>query len=220
VSEPFVVAHLFQPASPIRLRHTTDHLLGGVPAVLVIPRGGTIRAPHLMVLSGSPADVPMPVPIPAYGLAGAAHIVADVDNVRDRGVRALADVLLTRRVRQPAAAAARVSDTLDCYMGCAVAVARSQGGCLMGMRDGRLAEVTGAGGFHADREPWPAVLGSLLYMWLTARIPLTALGAALVIAGHYTGDRDAGCELRVAGRVTIGVRPNVWAGRLAEQAAS
>ncbi|MBO3753059.1 hypothetical protein J5X84_44060 [Streptosporangiaceae bacterium NEAU-GS5] len=212
MSDPFVVAHMFQPARPITLRRLRGHQIGGaaggVPAVLVIPRGGPSPAPRLVVVRGSDESLP----IPLYDLAGGdAHIVADIDDVQDRSVRALADVLMTRPARQPSAAAARVTGALDRYLGCGIAVTRDgQGGFLMGLRDGRLAEITGVGRFAADCDPWPGVFGSFLYAWIAANLPLSMLGSALLIAGHYAVDREGGSELRVAGRVTVAVRPNVW----------
>ncbi|GAA1020104.1 hypothetical protein Aple_037900 [Acrocarpospora pleiomorpha] len=187
--DKLVVAHFFGQRQPLSLNRTPPLApCAAVPAVLVIPREGPMHEPHLMVLTGpSAADH-----IDMAGVVADAHIVVDSDDARDRRWQELADVLITRH---------EVAGLLDRHVGCAVAVARQPGGCLVGLRHGPLAQITGIAGLLAGADPWPATFGSLLYCWLAARLPLYGLTTATVIAGHY---RD-GRHFEVAGRVRITV---------------
>ncbi|MEO3855941.1 hypothetical protein [Acrocarpospora sp. B8E8] len=183
--DKLVVAHFFGQRQPLSLNRTPPLApRAAVPAVLVIPREGPPLEPHLMVVTG---------PSAAQGLPAAdAHIVVDSDDARDQRWQELADVLITRH---------DVAGLLDRHVGCAVAVARQPGGCLVGLRHGPLAQITGSAGLLAGADPWPATFGSLLYCWLAARLPLYGLTTATVIAGHY---RD-GRHFEVAGRAGITV---------------
>ncbi len=188
-----VVPHFFRQRYPLRLSRTTTiappH--SALPALLIIPREGPLRAPHLMVLTGSSVGG-----LPRGDLVtDDAHIVADSDDRRDQGWHEIADVLVTRQ---------QFAGVLDRYVGCAVAVARGDQGCLIGTRHGLVAEITGTAGLMAGTDPWPATFGSFLYCWLTAKLPLASLASAAIIAGRYihSPGSEPG-EMDVAGRARI-----------------
>ncbi|GAA0389044.1 hypothetical protein Acor_59720 [Acrocarpospora corrugata] len=187
--DKLVVAHFFRQRQPLSLnRAPAIPPRATVPAVLVIPREGPLREPHLMVVTGtSPVHG-----LPPGDVLDDTHLVVDSDDAGDQARRELADVLITRD---------GMAGLLDRYVGCAVAVTRQPGGCLVGLRHGCRAEITGSAGLIAGADPWPATFGSFLYCWLAARLPLYGLTTATVIAGHYLD----GCAFDVAGRARIAV---------------
>lgn len=173
------------------------------PAILVIPREGPLRAPHLMILS--PAGHHRGLP-PGRRVFDGTHIVATLDDPVDRTWCEVADVLVGPEASWNVPEE-DVSGLLDRYPGCEVAIGghAAGGGLLAGLRGGRLAAITEVGGLPGGPGPWPAVYGSFLYGWRTAGMPFESLATASVIVGRYAGSSAVRIgTLEVAGRAQVG----------------
>ncbi|MEV7967854.1 hypothetical protein AB0O34_17965 [Sphaerisporangium sp. NPDC088356] len=204
--EKLVAVHLFRLQDVFHMRRTasmtrTATVRLSAPAILVIPREGPLREPHLMVFTGTRGYCAMP---PGTLVSEGVHVVVHLDDGLDEGWREAADVVVGARRRPYPFQAHRVTRILDRYPGCEVATGRRRRGCLVGLRDGRLAKITEVGGSAAGAGLGPAVYGSFLYGWLVAGIPLRCLTTASVILGRYIGSA-AGTpgSLEVAGRAQI-----------------
>lgn len=201
-----VSVHLFRLERTLRLHRLPPGTLASrydTPAILVIPREGPLRAPHFMTLSHvrHHHDV-----TPGPQVFDGAHTVAGVDDLTDRRWREIADVLVGsgKMWNVPKNGVARL---LDQYPGCEVATVGRGNGCLAGLRDGRLATVTTAGGWSGG-DSWTAVCGSFLYGWRVAEMPFECLTTASVIVGRYA---DPSGVLGVAGRAQIRLtRRRAW----------
>ncbi|WP_436758140.1 hypothetical protein [Streptosporangium sp. V21-05] len=180
------------------------------PAILVIPREGPLRAPHLMILS--PAGHHRGLP-PGRRVFDGTHVVATLDDPADRTWCGVADVLVSSGALWNVPGNG-VSELLDRYPGCEVAVGGHEagGGLLAGLRDGRLAAITEVGGLRGGPAPSPGVYGSFLYGWWTAGMPFESLATASVIVGRYAGSSAARIgTLEVAGRTQVGpARPRAY----------
>ncbi|GII66710.1 hypothetical protein Skr01_67950 [Sphaerisporangium krabiense] len=172
----------------------------GTPGILIIPRQGPLRAPHLMLVARGPRRCE---PSPGVRVFADSHVVAGLGDGTNQGRPALADVLTDASAAQ-IVASPEEPGLLDRYPGCGVAVAAGRHGCLAGLRDGRLAAIRGAAGFAVGADPWPAVYGSFVHGWWSARMPLEGLATASVIVGRYIGrtENGFGC-FHVAGRGRI-----------------
>jgi len=173
------------------------------PAVLVIPREGPLRAPHLVIMSPAGHHCGLP---PGRRVFDGTHIVATLDDPLDRTWCEVADVLVAPRISWNVPESG-VCGLLDRYPGCEVTVGGhgAGGGLLAGLRDGRLAAITEAGGLSGGSAPWPAVYGSFLYGWRAAGMPFESLATASVIVGRYAGFSAARIgTLEVAGRTQVG----------------
>ncbi|GAA4182916.1 hypothetical protein GCM10022252_09590 [Streptosporangium oxazolinicum] len=172
------------------------------PAILVIPREGPLRAPHLMILS--PAGHHRGLP-PGRRVFDGTHIVATLDDPLGRIWCEVADVLVSQETSWNVPER-DISGLLDRYPGCEVAVGGHEagGGFLAGLRDGRLAAITEVGGLPGGSAPWPAVYGSFLYGWRIAGMPFESLATASVIVGRYADSSAARIgTLEVAGRTQV-----------------
>ncbi|WP_030917558.1 hypothetical protein [Streptosporangium amethystogenes] len=198
-----VSVHLFRLEHTLRLCRIPPGALTSrrsVPAILVIPREGPLRAPHLMILSRVRHHRGLP---PGPRLFDGTHTVVGLDDLADQNWCEVADVLVGQKVpwNVPEHGVARL---LDRYPGCEVAAVRHGRGCLAGLRDGRLAAVTEVGGFPSGAGSWPEVYGSFLYAWRVAEMPFNGLATASVIVGRYTGSSAGRLgSLEVAGRAQI-----------------
>ncbi|MEU9890714.1 hypothetical protein [Sphaerisporangium sp. NPDC051011] len=204
--EKLVEIRLFRLERALRLTRPpssagTTGGLPGAPAVLVIPRGGSLRTPYLMLVTRGPRRCE---PSPGERVFGDTHIVADLGGPAAGDAHEVADVLVGASPAEVAAPPCGPG-VLDGHPGCAVVVARCRNGCLAALRDGPLVSITGAAGFQAAAGPWPAVYGSFLYGWWAARMPLESLATATVIAGRYTGrtEERLASSFEVAGRGRI-----------------
>lgn len=171
------------------------------PAILVIPREGPLRDPHLMLFTGTRSFSAVP---PGTLVSEDVHVVAHLDDALGEGWRKVADVVVGARGRPYRFPGDRVTRILDRYPSCAVAAGGRRRGCLAGLRDGRLATITEVGGVAAGGGPGPAVYGSFLYGWLASGAPLGCLTTASVLLGRYVGPVPGGPgSLEVSGRAEI-----------------
>ncbi|MFC4584832.1 hypothetical protein [Sphaerisporangium corydalis] len=171
------------------------------PAMLVIPRGGPLREPHLMIFTGVRSFCAIPS---GTLITEGAHVVVHLDDGLDEGWCRVADVVVAATRRAYPFPAHRVTRVLDRYPGCEVATSRRRNGCLAGLRDGRFAKITEVSGSVTAAGPGPAVYGSFLYGWLVAGVPLECLTTASVVLGRYVGSAPGGSgSLEVAGRAEI-----------------
>ncbi|WP_405139880.1 hypothetical protein OG589_24370 [Sphaerisporangium sp. NBC_01403] len=201
--EKVVGVHLFRLQDVFHLSRTRSVSQAaavdpGAPAILVIPREGPLREPHLMLFTGARNFCAMPS---GTLVSEGVHVVVRLgDGLEERWCE-VADVVVGVARCPYAFAAQRVTRILDRHPGCEVATGRRRRGCLAGLRDGRLAkiaEVAGAG------HPGAAMYGSFLYGWLVAGIPLGCLATASVVHGRYIGSAAGGPgSLEVAGRAQI-----------------
>ncbi|WP_326645652.1 hypothetical protein OG884_13815 [Streptosporangium sp. NBC_01755] len=205
-----VSVHLFRLERALRLRRVPPGALASrydAPAILVIPREGSLRAPHFMILSCVQHRRDLP---PGPQIFDGAHTVAGIDDLADRQWREVADVLVGAR-RAWNVPKREVARLLDRYPGCEIATVGRGHDCLAGLRDGRLATITTAGGSSGGGS-WPAVYGSFLYGWRVAGMPFECLATASVIVGRYTGSSAGRLgSLEVAGRAQIRLaRRRMW----------
>ncbi|MFC4529308.1 hypothetical protein [Sphaerisporangium dianthi] len=171
------------------------------PAILVIPREGPLREPHLMLFNGTRSFCAMP---PGTLVSQGVHVVVHLDDGLREAWPEVADVVVGAAGRSHPFAAYRVTRVLSRYPGCEVATGVRRGGCLAGLRDGQLVKIVEAGGPMAATGPGPAVYGSFLYGWLAAGMPLGCLSTASVVHGRYAGPaRGRPGALEVAGRAEI-----------------
>ncbi|MBE1535875.1 hypothetical protein [Actinomadura algeriensis] len=175
---------------------------GGTPAVLVIPRGGRLHAPRLVLFGGPDAPAPH---VPGSPAPADAHTVAHLDGLGGAARRESADVLVGRAPRPPFGAA-RLRRVLERHPGCGVAVAAGRDGPTAALRGGETVRA------HGTAAPWPCAegpvgagpFGSLLFAWTAAGLTVGDLAGAVVIAGTL-GARDLGRSgaLHVSGRIAV-----------------
>ncbi|XVQ10270.1 hypothetical protein ACQP1W_48490 [Spirillospora sp. CA-255316] len=172
-------------------------------AVLVIPRGGRLREPRLMLVGERPARAAVrPGPLDFADV----HVI---DRCGDPAGREVADVLLDG----PSFTPRRLGELLERYPGCGVAAGA-------GPR-GHLAAIRAEGGVHlveasvapeastrtgTDAAAWAAIGGSFLYCWSLSGLGLGELHRSVLITGELAVPRGgpAGC-LAVTGRVRVRV---------------
>lgn len=218
MSEEFagtVFTRLFRPQHVLSLarprpRPGASRPGGGVPAVLVIPRGGRLRAPRLMTLDPHPeGTAPPPPKHPAAGASAFANVVTGTHVVArhdDPAHRRSADVLVDAPspYAAPAApAAVRLRHVLDRHPTCGVAVepAVPGGECLAALRNGPTVRTSVARGASAS---WPGLCGSFLHAWTGAGLTVDDLADAVVITGRLPPAENGRADLlEVAGRVEI-----------------
>ncbi|MGW4638364.1 hypothetical protein ACWEN6_07545 [Sphaerisporangium sp. NPDC004334] len=214
--EKLVGVHLFRLQEAFRMSRACPAPVAEprAPAVLVLPREGPLRDPHLMLFTGSRSLRAMPR---GTLVTEGVHVVVHLDDGAGEGWNNVADVVVGARRRVGPFAAHRVTRILDRYPGCEVATGRRRRGCLAGLRDGRLVQIAEAAGqASVGADPGPAVYGSFLYGWLVAGLPLSCLSTASVLHGRYAGSRagEPG-SLEVAGRaqITLTAASSACAGR-------
>ncbi|QFG26503.1 hypothetical protein [Actinomadura sp. WMMB 499] len=175
---------------------------GGTPAVLVIPRGGRLRAPRLVLFGGPGAPAPH---VPGSPAAADAHTVAHLDAPAAAARRESADVLVGRALRPPFGTG-RLRRVLERYPGCGVAVAAGRGGPAAALRGGGTVRACGSAA------SWPCAegpvgagpFGSLLFAWTSAGLTVADLAGAVVIAGTLgASDRGRPGPLHVSGRISV-----------------
>ncbi|GGK63037.1 hypothetical protein Sme01_05140 [Sphaerisporangium melleum] len=209
VLEKLVGVHLFRLREAFRMSREcpdpeADAAVGEpAPAMLVLPREGPLREPHLMLFTGSRSFCAMPA---GTLLSEGLHVVVHLDDGLGEAWHNVADVVVGAVRRAYPFPAHRVTRILDRYPGCEVATGRRRHGCLAGLRGGRLARITEVTGRQAaGAAPGPALYGSFLYGWLVAGLPLDCLTTASVVHGRYAARPD-GAEpgsLEVGGRARI-----------------
>jgi hypothetical protein len=188
-----ITARLFTYDGGIAMQRTTR---SGDPAILVLPHGGLLRDPHLLVVAaeGEP---------PGRRVVTDRHVVMDDPGTAGCGAdrRELADVLIVQSACDRTGAVERATTALARYPGSGLVIAPFPGGCRAAFPGGAGLDISDAAGRTVAEKPWPALFGSFLHCWLAARIPLEELEPAAVLYGTASGDRlDA---LAVAGRVQI-----------------
>ncbi|WP_051718114.1 hypothetical protein [Streptomyces megasporus] len=126
------------------------------------------------------------------------HVCADPDRREDVRWHEYADVLGGSRPLPARWAERRVADVLDRHPGCLVAaVPRADGGCVAGVRDGRLLVALPVGGAALSVRRWSA-FASLLHSWLVAGHSVDVLRTVVLDGG--AGRAGAG---RGAARVRV-----------------
>ncbi|MFC5754351.1 hypothetical protein [Actinomadura rugatobispora] len=171
-------------------------------AVLVIPRGGRLREPRLMLLGERP--------VRAAARPGALDFadVHAVDRHGDPAGREVADVLFDGPFFTPR----RLVELLERYPGCGAAAGTGPRGHLAALRTGSggvqlveafVAPETSSGTAAAA---WPAIGGSFLHCWSLSGLGLGELHHSVLITGELAVPRGgpAGC-LAVTGRVRVRV---------------
>jgi hypothetical protein len=193
-----VPTRLFRIGRPLALtRPGTRWPDAGPPAVLVIPRGGPLCEPRLMVLGdGPPHCVPGPLDFADV------HVTAvHTGRPRRRTTDAaqVADVLLDGSAGPPG----RLGALLERYPGCNVAAGAGPRGHAAAIRaagDG-FKLFTTSGHYEA---PWAAIAGSFLYGWTAAGLAADELcHAVLIIGALAVPGRSGAGDLLVAGRVRL-----------------
>ncbi|GAA4136116.1 hypothetical protein [Actinomadura keratinilytica] len=208
MSQDHVVTRLFALDRVLCLARATGAASEGAPAVLTIPRGGSVREPRLLVFGDRDASRP------GIPLFTDAHVVARYDHDADEGRLEVADVLIGPDLRAPFRPERRLRRTLQRYPGCGVAVRRWYRGLLAAARDGSVVATRGSCGADAV---WAPICGSFLYSWAAAGLSLAELPRMLLVVGRITA-ADAGRPgtLETMGRVQVtGVRPAPARWRLA-----
>ncbi|MFC6885991.1 MULTISPECIES: hypothetical protein [Actinomadura] len=212
MSEEFagtVFTRLFRPQHVLclaRPRPGAPRPDGGVPAVLVIPRGGRLRAPRLMTLDPRPEGAAPPTPKhPGAGASAFANVVTGTHVVarHDATVhRTSADVLVTRPPKPPAGLAppvVRLRRALARHPECEVAIEPAGTECLAALRNGPTLRTAVARGASP---PWPEMCGSFLHAWTSAGLTADDLADAVVIAGRLPPAENGRADLlEVAGRI-------------------
>jgi hypothetical protein len=181
------------------------------PAVLVIPRTGGPREPHLVVVSKPQPpweeEASYRDPRAAAWLMADVHLAALTDDLHDPASRAAVDVLMCRHRGGRGASAHQMARLLDRHPNCAVVVVgRRRGSCLLGLRDGQTVTVRSrpVRPAAAGRLSGPAMYGSVAHCWLAAGIPVESFGDAVVIVGRYSAATEKRAErFLVAGRAEV-----------------
>jgi hypothetical protein len=208
MSGTLVPTRLFRLGRPLDLtRPGARWPDAGPPAVLVIPRGGPLREPRLMVLGDGPVrseGEPGPLDFADVHVT-AVHTGGVRRHRRDRPGRdraEVADVLLDGCGGPPG----RLRALLERYPGCYVATGTGLCGPAAAIRDAdprgsgfRLFTTSGGDGTHAL---WTAIAGSFLYAWSAAGLaPDELCRAVLITGGLAVPDRGGRWTLLVAGGV-------------------
>ena len=177
-------------------RQGTRHPDGRPPAVLVIPRGGPLREPRLMVLGDGPVHGGAPGPLDFADV----HVTA----VHRTHAAEVADVLVDGLPGPPG----RLAALLERYPGCHVAAGAGPCGHTVAVRDAG-ASGTGFRLFTLScgegvRGPWAAIAGSFLYGWAAAGLATGELcRSVLIIGGLGVPERGGTGELLVSGGVQV-----------------
>ncbi|MFC5181188.1 hypothetical protein [Actinomadura harenae] len=204
MSDLVMLVRTYEPDRPLRVcRVPYPPAARGTTAVLVIPRGGGLRAPRLALFTGRDDDNAAELCPPGALTALDAHVVARYDDAQDLPRREFADVL-TGRVRRPSRSAfERLSAVLRRYPGCSVAVGPSGDQEVAVLRGGAtVRSLSTPRRSRSGADLWPDVHGSFLYCWTTAGLPLGDLSHCVLIVGRLGtfGDRP---HLEASGRVLI-----------------
>jgi hypothetical protein len=207
-----IAAHLLRVDRSLALRHPTGELMEepispshSMPAVLVIPRGGIPREPHLVTVENphGPYDGQAPACVMTDP-----HTVLSVENVGDDNghpAHPAADVVVHGGSVGCPGSTDRASRSLGDDADCDIVVRPLATRCLLRLRDGRTVEINGPAALLARAVPrWLAVYGSVLHCWVAAGLPVGPLGDAVVAAGHYhAGVSRRECHFSVAARLNV-----------------
>ncbi|MEV5573845.1 hypothetical protein AB0L06_27715 [Spirillospora sp. NPDC052269] len=204
MSDLVMLVRTYEPDRPLRVcRALFPPAEHGTTAVLVIPRGGELRAPRLTLFTGRDDDNAAEHCPPGALTALDAHVVARYDDAEDLPRREFADVL-TGRVRRPSRSALeRLSAVLRRYPGCSVAVGPAGDQEVAVLRGGAIVRSRSAPRrSRSGTDLWPDVHGSFLYCWTASGLPLADLPHSVLIVGRLGafGDRP---HLEATGRVLI-----------------
>jgi hypothetical protein len=198
VDHSLSLAHPVKEGSkkPRRSRHST-------PAVLIIPRGGNPREPHLVTLESphGPWDEAAPVRVMTDP-----HTVMCAEDIGDDSkAHRTADVVVHR--------APSGDHNLPCPLGgdldCDIAASNLATWSMLRLRDNKVVGIKGPAALLARTTPsWLAVYGSVVHCWLAAGMPIGILGDAVVGVGHYyVGTSTRGRRFSVAGRAHMFIHP-------------
>ncbi|MEV4257791.1 hypothetical protein AB0J52_31915 [Spirillospora sp. NPDC049652] len=198
-----MLVRTYEPDRPLRICRAPYPPARGTTAVLMIPRGGGLRAPRLTLFTGRDDEDAAELRPPGALTALDAHVVARYDDTADLARREFADVL-TGRVRRPSQSTSeRLGAVLRRYPGCSLAVGPAGNEEVAVLRGGSTVRSRSAPRrSRLGPDLWPDVHGSFLYCWTTAGLPLRDLCRGVLIVGRLGtfGDRP---HLEATGRVLI-----------------
>jgi acarbose 7IV-phosphotransferase len=126
------------------------------------------------------------------------HLISDLDDEHNRPWLEVADIVFCSHERLPCAPHEWVARIFDRYPGCQVAgVGRGPDGCLLGLRDGTLAEIGAVAprGVVSTAGAGDALFASFLHTWVATGNPVDALESAVLHAGWKVGDSFPGAAI-------------------------
>jgi sugar/nucleoside kinase (ribokinase family) len=126
------------------------------------------------------------------------HLISDPDDARNRPWLEVADIVFCSHERLSCPPVEWVRQVFDRYPGCSVAgVGRGPDGCLLGLRDGTLAEIGAIAprGVVSTAGAGDALFASFLHSWVATGNPVDALESAVLYAGWKIGDGTPGSTL-------------------------
>ncbi|MFB4276423.1 MULTISPECIES: carbohydrate kinase family protein [unclassified Nonomuraea] len=118
------------------------------------------------------------------------HLITDVDDAYNRPWLEVADIIFCSHERLPCSPKQWVAQIFRRYPGCTVAaVGLGERGCVMGLPDGALVEVSAVAprGVVSTAGAGDALFASFLHSWLATRNPVSALQDAVLHAGWKIG---------------------------------
>jgi sugar/nucleoside kinase (ribokinase family) len=119
------------------------------------------------------------------------HLIADLNDDYSRPWLEVADIVFCSHERLPCRPREWIAQVFERYPGCMIAaVGLGERGCLMGLDDGRLVEVSAVTprGIVSTSGAGDALFASFLHGWLATGNPVTALEDAVLHAGWKIGD--------------------------------
>lgn len=126
------------------------------------------------------------------------HLICDPDDEYNRPWLEVADIVFCSHERLNCTPAEWVARVFDRYPGCSVAgVGRGSDGCLLGLRDGTLAELDAIAprGVVSTAGAGDALFASFLHCWIATGNPVEALESAVLYAGWKVGTSMPGSVL-------------------------
>lgn len=126
------------------------------------------------------------------------HVISDPTDQRNRPWLEVADIAFCSHERLSCPPAEWVAQVFDRYPGCSIAaVGCGADGCLLGLRDGTLAQVGAIAprGVVSTAGAGDALFASFLHTWLATGNPIEALESAVLCAGWKIGDSMPGSVL-------------------------
>jgi sugar/nucleoside kinase (ribokinase family) len=125
------------------------------------------------------------------------HLISDIDDDYNRPWLEVADIVFCSHEKLPCAPVEWLARIFAKYPGCSVAaVGRGPQGCLLGLRDGTLAQAAAIAprGVVSTAGAGDALFASFLHGWLATGNPVSALEAAVLHAGWKIGDTIPGAS--------------------------